>query len=87
MSSHNKLLARFLSKPKDFTYDELKRLLKSFDFEEMTKGKTSGSRIVFVQNEANTKIKLHKPHHSGDSLSIATLKDIENFLRGEGFIL
>ena len=53
------LIARFASKPKDFTYPELKRLLKFFD---NTEELASGSRVVFVNNKSGHKIKLHKPH-------------------------
>lgn len=34
MGRSDKLLERIKRKPKDFTYDELRRLLKSFDCEE-----------------------------------------------------
>ncbi len=87
MGRHEKLLARFLLKPKDFTYRELKKLLFRFGFEEDTGGQTSGSRVAFVHSEVDRKIRLHKPHHLGDSLSIAALNDTEHFLREEGFIL
>lgn len=42
MTKKNKLLERFLSVPKDFTFDELKTLLQSMGFEVENKGKTSG---------------------------------------------
>lgn len=86
MGSHEKLLKRFLSKPKDFTYSELKRLLVHFGFAESSKGKTSGSRIAFMHGETGLKIKLHKPHHFGDAIKISALEDIENMLREKGFI-
>lgn len=46
--------------PKDFTYNEAKRILNNFGFYEDNKGKTSGSRVSFINN--NVKIELHKPH-------------------------
>ena len=61
MSQIEKLIKRLLSKPKDFTYDELKRVLNYFGFDEYNKGKTSGSRVVFI-NGKNQSIELHKPH-------------------------
>ena len=62
MSQIDKLKQRLLSKPKDFTYEELKRILDNCGFTEINKGKTSGSRIKFY-NEKNGKIILiHKPH-------------------------
>lgn len=62
MSKHIKLLNRFLSKPKDFTYNELKTLLSGFDYIELTKGSTSGSRISFYNQNVDHIICLHKPH-------------------------
>jgi predicted RNA binding protein YcfA (HicA-like mRNA interferase family) len=52
-----------MSKPKDFTYDELKQILNNFGFYEDNKGKTSGSKVIF-KNIYNQKIGLHKPHPS-----------------------
>jgi superfamily II DNA or RNA helicase len=61
MSKKEKLLRRFLSRPKDFTYDELLTLLSWLGYRELNKGKTSGSRVSYV-NEDNQIISLHKPH-------------------------
>ena len=62
MSKNNKLIERFLSKPKDFTWDELVKLLAIFGYEEQnSKGKTGGSRRKFVDVDRNI-IALHKPH-------------------------
>ncbi len=62
MSKADKLLNRFLSKPKDFTFDELKKLLKSFGYEEAKTGKTSGSRVAFINHQTKSVIRLHRPH-------------------------
>ncbi len=59
MTRSEKLLSRFLSRPKDFTYNELFRLLSSFGYEEQ---QGSGSRIVFNNEGLKHNIKLHKPH-------------------------
>ena len=64
MSKKEKLVARFLSYPNDFHYDEMVRLLGYYSFEEVKKGKTSGSRVKF-ENSEGTVIILHKPHPSG----------------------
>lgn len=63
MSKLEKEVKRLKSKPKDFTYDELKKILNNFGFLEDNKGKTSGSKVIF-KNENNQKIALHKPHPS-----------------------
>lgn len=60
MSKKEKLVARLLAIPKDFTYDEMRTLLGYLGFEERSKGKTSGSRVEFAKG-ADT-ILLHKPH-------------------------
>ena len=62
MTKKDKLLVRFLSIPKDFTFDELSTLLKSMGFEIENKGKTSGSRVAFVHVNFNKHKFIHKPH-------------------------
>jgi len=52
MSKKEKLLEKLKSKPKDFTYNEAKVILNSLGFVENNKGKTSGSRVTFI-NEFN----------------------------------
>ena len=64
MSKKEKLIARFLALPSDFHYDEVVKLLAYFDFEEVKKGKTSGSRVKFI-NPRGVPIMLHKPHPTG----------------------
>ena len=64
MSKKEKLIERLKSKPKDFTYDEAKRLLNNFGFIEDNKGKTSGSRVVFKNRLNNKEIEIHKPHQN-----------------------
>ena len=63
MSKLEKDIERLKSKPKDFTYDEAKKILNNFGFIENNKGKTSGLRVEF-KNNSNKKIILHKPHPS-----------------------
>ena len=64
MSKKEKLIARFLSMPSDFHYDEMVTLLGYFGFYEVKKGKTSGSRVKF-ENEEGVPLILHKPHPDG----------------------
>lgn len=63
MSKKEKLIARLLSRPKDFTYDEARTLLCALGFEENNKGRTSGSRVAYFRDR--DAIILHKPHPSG----------------------
>lgn len=60
MGKFEKAKERLKSVPSDYTYDEARNLLSHMGFSEYTKGKTSGSRVVFIRN--NDKILLHKPH-------------------------
>ncbi|OGW72961.1 MAG: hexulose-6-phosphate isomerase [Nitrospirae bacterium RIFCSPHIGHO2_02_FULL_40_19] len=85
MSKAEKLLKRFLSKPKDFTYDELKRLLRLFGYEETKTGKTSGSRVAFINHKTRHIIRLHKPHPNPE-LKHYQINDIEEELRKMGVI-
>ena len=62
MSKKEKLVERLLSKPKDFSYGELKSLLNGLGYSESNKGKTSGARVAFVNKENSHIIRLHKPH-------------------------
>lgn len=61
MSKIEKEIERLKTKPKDFTYDEAKRVLNNFGFIENNKGKTFGSRVRFIDKQ-NIIIELHKPH-------------------------
>jgi hypothetical protein len=61
MSKIEKLIVRFLSRPKDFTWIETIRVLNHFGYEEIKKGKTGGSRRKFVNNKTHV-ISLHEPH-------------------------
>ena len=63
MSRLEKEIDRLKSKPKDYTYDEAKRLLNKLGFFENNKGKTSGSRVEF-KDSYGRKVTLHKPHPS-----------------------
>ena len=76
MSKIEKLLTRLYSKPKDFTYQELKTLLEQLGFIEYNKGKTSGSRVKFKNERCDVTIELHKPHNTGNILKPYQIKNI-----------
>jgi len=80
MSTKEKLIERFKKHPTDFTFDELVSLLARFGFEMSNKGKTSGSRVRFINDSIKVSITLHKPHKSGLPLQEATLKEIHEIL-------
>jgi len=83
MSTKEKLIERFKKHPKDFTWDELVKLLSSFGFEMSNKGKTSGSRVEFYRE--NDSIFAHKPHPSS-IVKEKTLKNIYNYLIDNKYI-
>lgn len=62
MSKFEKLIDRLQRKPKDFTYEELKTVLTGLGYSESNKGKTSGSRVAFINVETNHILRIHKPH-------------------------
>ena len=58
MSTIEKLIARFMTKPKDFSWEELTRLLNYFGYVQITGG---GSRRKFIHDDRQPII-LHEPH-------------------------
>ena len=84
MSSREKLIKRFLSLPKDFTFNELDKLLSGFGYVKEKKGKTSGSRVVF-KNEESRPIMLHKPHPEM-IVKLYALKQVLSELKDVGLI-
>lgn len=61
MGKIDKLIERLKTYPKDFTWEELTKVLNHFGYNEMNTGKTGGSRRKFVDKQKNI-INLHKPH-------------------------
>ena len=61
MGQKEKLIQRLKSKPKDMTFQEIETLLRYLSYERSDKGRTSGSRVMFV-SETHPPILLHKPH-------------------------
>ena len=84
MGKKDKLIKRLKSKPKDFTFDEAESLLQYFDYERFDKGKTSGSRVMFIHDERKP-ILLHKPHPRKELLEYQ-LKQLLDVLEQEGLL-
>ena len=84
MSRRDKLVARLRGKPKDFTWDELVRLLEGLGYSEAAAGKTGGSRRRFVHAAAPT-FALHKPH-PGNIVKMYVIEDVLRVLTEEGLI-
>lgn len=81
MGKIEKLIERLLSNPKDFTWDELIKVLKYYGYDEM---KTGGSRRKFVDTQNNI-ISLHKPH-PGNIVKSYALNDVIQHLQEKGKI-
>ncbi|KAF0236478.1 MAG: hypothetical protein FD181_2706 [Prolixibacteraceae bacterium] len=77
MTTLKKLIDRFRKKPKNFSYDELRRLLGFLGYVEK---QGAGSRVVFINEKTKHKIKLHKPH-PGKIIKQYQLDFIENELK------
>ena len=84
MSRRDKLIARFKSRPNDFTWEELVRLLEQLGYVEVKAGKTGGSRRRFVHPTAPV-IALHKPH-PGNIVRMYVIDDVLRVLREEGLV-
>ena len=75
MTQLEKLHKRICAKPKDFTWDELVKLLQAHGYAELTGGKTGGSRRRFYNADTQAAILLHKPH-PGNILKSYQLKEV-----------
>ena len=84
MSRRDKLISRLRDKPKNFTWDELVKLLKWVGYREALAGKTGGSRRRFLHATAPT-IALHKPHPS-NMVKRYVIKDVLRVLTEENLI-
>jgi hypothetical protein len=84
MSRQEKLISRLLSVPKDFTWDELIKVVGFYGYEEITGGKTGGSRRRFVDSKKNV-ITLHKPHPSNIVKGYA-IREVIAHLKEKGYV-
>ena len=82
MSKSEKLVTRFKSQPKDFSWGELVSLLNQLNFNKI---EGSGSRVKFFNPEKNCLLQLHKPH-PGNILKHYMMKEILDRLTDEKLI-
>ena len=83
MSKKDKLISKLKSRTKSFSYDEAVNLLESLGLKKSNKGKTSGSKVTFVQDKI--KISLHRPHPQKE-LKPYQIADLLCKLEKEGLI-
>jgi hypothetical protein len=84
LSKAEKLMARLLSKPADFSFTELKSVLAFFGYKQIVAGKTGGSRVAFSNSDGDY-IRLHKPHPRNE-LKAYQIEDIITALKERGLI-
>lgn len=84
MSQLEKLKDRFKKKPRDFSWDELERLLAVCGYEQVGPGKTGGSRQRFLHPNGSI-ISLHQPH-PGNILKRYQIEQILEILTEEGLL-
>ena len=84
MGQKEKLIEQLKSKPKDFTFNDAETLLGFFDYKRSNKGKTSGSRVMFVSDN-HPPIMLHKPHPRKELLAYQ-IKQLIDILEQEGLL-
>lgn len=84
MGQKEKLIQRLKSRPKDFTFEEAESLLRYFSYERSDKGRTSGSRVIFVSAD-HPPILMHKPHPRKELLSYQ-VKQLLELLSQEGLV-
>ena len=77
----DKAKSRLKSEPRDYTFSEAKSLLQSLGYFEYNKGKTSGSRVMFIKGDV--KILLHKPH-PGNEMKLYAVQQLKDQLESMG---
>jgi len=63
----------------------MSRLLKDLGYEEIKSGKTSGSRVAYLNKLSGHIIRLHRPH-PGNIVKRYQMEMIEDALRARGLI-
>lgn len=84
MGQKEKLMERLKSKPRDFTFEDAETLLGYLTYRRSNKGKTSGSRVMFVSEE-HPPILMHKPHPRKELLAYQIRQLLET-LEQEGLL-
>ena len=84
MGQKEKLIEKLKARPKTFSFDDAESLLRHFSYRRSNKGKTSGSRVIFISEE-HPPIMLHKPHPRKELLEYQ-IKQLTEILKEEGLI-
>lgn len=84
MGQIDKLIKKLKERPNTFLYSDAELILKYLKFQKSNKGKTSGSRVIFVSDQHGS-IMLHKPHPQKE-LKSYQVKQLADQLEQEGLI-
>jgi predicted RNA binding protein YcfA (HicA-like mRNA interferase family) len=79
MGKREKLIAKLMAVPADFTWQELAALLKMLGYQEV---QGSGSRVKFDNGNADQMINLHKPRPGNIVKRYALRQLIEKLVQG-----
>ena len=85
MNRKEKLIKRFRTLPRDFTFEEVVTLFQGCGFTLENKGSTSGSRVRFYNETDQNAYIMHKPHPS-NIIKGYIMRDILNFLIKNNYI-
>ena len=85
MNKKEKLIKRFRTLPKDFTFEEVVALFQGCGFTLENKGSTSGSRVRFYNGSDKNAYIMHKPHPS-NIIKGYVMRDLLNFLIKNNYI-
>ena len=82
MSKFQKALDRLKSKPRDFTWRELQKIMSHFGYQELRGG---GSRRKFMNPKTRISVSLHEPHPK-PILKMYVIELIIEHLKEEGLL-
>ena len=84
MGSIERLKLELKSRPRSFTWQDMRRVLHSVGYSEITGGKTSGSRVRFTHPTA-APIVLHRPH-PGNQMKQYAIRLVADTLESEDLL-
>lgn len=86
MGQFEKQIERLKSVPSDYTFNEIQKVLIHLGYRLCSKGRTSGSRLMFFRDSDAAKILVHKPH-PGNIMKEYSIKQILEQMKEYGDIV
>jgi hypothetical protein len=84
VARNHKLLAAFLRATTAFPWRRFERLLNVLGYDELPRGRTSGSRRRFINRQTGHKIFIHEPHDGVMTRSL--VRRLKNNFRENGIL-